>query len=170
MGVGVSRLGDPILRAQCRPVSDPAGNQAVAVADKLKSTLYSVRRDLGFGRGIAAPQVGSDLQIVFVCIDEPMILINPRIEERSPAMFELWDDCLSLPPLLVRVRRHRAITVRYRDLAGRPVVLRAEDELSELLQHEIDHLHGTLILDRAHGDNAIWLREEWERRAQGNDG
>ncbi len=169
MGHTVKLLGNPILRAQCRPVHESDADSARDVASQLRSTLYAVRRELGFGRGIAAPQIGSDLQVVFVHVDEPMVLINPRIEDRSCDMIELWDDCLSLAPLLVWVQRHRAITVRYRDLEGRRATLRAEGDMSELLQHEIDHLHGTLIIDRAHGDNAIWLREEWEYRAGEND-
>lgn len=159
----VTLLGDPILRKRCRPadVHQPEVKDVVA---RLQSTLYQVREELGFGRGIAAPQVGSDLRVVFIDLSHPLALINPRIISRSTCTFELWDDCLSLPPLLVRVRRHTRISVRYTDLDGEEMVIEAEGDLSELLQHEIDHLEGTLILDRAVNANSIYLREEWERQ------
>lgn len=160
---GVTLLGDPILRQCCRLVDahDPELEQVV---DRLQSTLYEVREKLGFGRGIAAPQVGSTLRVVFIDVSHPMALINPQIIHRSTSTFELWDDCLSLPPLLVKVRRHNRISVRYTDLQGREAILEAEGDLSELLQHEIDHLEGKLILDRALSGNSIYLREEWERQ------
>ena len=166
----VTLLGDPILRVNCRSVSAFASDEVSEVARTLEKTLQAVREELGFGRGIAAPQVGSDLRIVFVRIDEPLVLINPTIEYRSEEMFEMWDDCLSLPELLVRVLRHKVITVDYRDLTGKARTLRAEGDLSELLQHEIDHLDGTLMLDRAHGHNAVYLRSEWDRQFTRRDG
>lgn len=159
----VTLLGDPILRKRCRPV-DVHHPELKEVVARLQSTLYHVREELGFGRGIAAPQVGSDLRVVFIDVSQPLALINPRIICRSSCTFELWDDCLSLPPLLVRVRRHTHISVSYTDLEGQEVTLEAEGALSELLQHEIDHLEGRLILDRAVSGNSIYLREEWERQ------
>lgn len=160
----VTLLGDPILRQRCRPVVDFGAAELDSVVSRLQETLYCVRKKMGCGRGIAAPQVGSDLRVVFIDAGGPMTLINPEIICRSDATFELWDDCLSLPSILVRVRRHRRITVRFYNLEGQRRLLRAEDDLSELLQHELDHLDGKLILDRAEGENAVYLREEWNRQ------
>lgn len=160
----VTLLGDPVLRQKCRPITDPQSHEVENLAAKLRDTLYEVREEMGFGRGIAAPQVGEPVRAVFICIDEPVTLLNPTIVGRSGEMFELWDDCFSVPSLLVRVRRRRRILVRYTDLAGESQVLEARDDLSELLQHELDHLDGKLILDRALDKNAVYHRDEWDRQ------
>lgn len=164
IGMRVALLGDPILRRRCRPVVEVQDRELDALVDRLQSTLYHVRGELGFGRGIAAPQVGSDLQVIFIDAGEPMTLINPEIIHRSDATYELWDDCLSLPSLLVRVRRYCRVAVRFTDREGEQGTLEAEGGLSELLQHEMDHLAGKLILDRARGENPVYLREEWQRQ------
>ena len=73
----------------------------------------------------------------------------------------LWDDCFSFPDLMVKVRRHLSIVVRYQDPAGRHHTLRAEGSLSELLQHEIDHINGVLAIDRAIDSRHIIYRSEY---------
>ena len=77
-------------------------------------------------------------------------LFNPEITWRSRKTFELWDDCMSFPDLLVRVRRHCSISVRYTDAHGEvQEMAKLHQAESELLQHEIDHLDGVLAVDRA---------------------
>jgi len=76
----------------------------------------------------------------------------------SPECIELWDDCFSFPDLLVRVRRHYEVEVRYRDLSGSTCSVTARGDLSELLQHEMDHLDGLLATDRALDPRAFRLR------------
>ncbi len=78
-------------------------------------------------------------------------------------MIELWDDCFSFPEILVKVRRHRRIEVSYVDEAGERKTLKAADTLSELLQHEIDHVNGVLAIDRAVTRRDIILRSEFQR-------
>lgn len=75
----------------------------------------------------------------------------------------LWDDCFSFPDILVKVRRNLTTEVRYQDERGRRRMLHAEGTLSELLQHEIDHLDGVLAIDRAIDSRHIVLRQEHER-------
>ena len=91
-------------------------------------------------------------------------LINPEIIWNSKDVLELWDDCFSLPNLMIRVRRSAQIRVVYEDERGAKQALEAEGDLSELLQHEIDHLDGLLAIDRAISPHAIATREEWERQ------
>jgi peptide deformylase len=161
-------LGDPRLWEVSRPVAtvpttkEVGGGAAVptrvprevaeAVTD-LADTLADFRLRQGFGRAIAAPQIGIPLRILFVEMRDgsfgPTPLLDPELVWTSPEWMELWDDCFSLPNLLVRVRRHRAIEVRYRDLAGETHQRTATGDLSELLQHEMDHLDGILATDRA---------------------
>ena len=75
-------------------------------------------------------------------------------------MIELWDDCFSFPDILVKVRRHKRIEISYVDEAGERKNLIAADALSELLQHEIDHINGVLAIDRAISKRDIILRSE----------
>ena len=79
-----------------------------------------------------------------------MLLLDPELTWKSDETFTLWDDCMSFPSLLVRVRRHASVSIRFRDGAGRDRRWeRVGRALSELLQHELDHLDGVLALDRA---------------------
>jgi peptide deformylase len=82
-------------------------------------------------------------------IDRPMIFINPVFSEQSAELIELWDDCMSFPDLLVRLRRHRSLRITYRDLNWGENTQRLEGDLAELLQHEVDHLDGILAVMRA---------------------
>lgn len=125
--------------------------------DDLMATLLDFRRTAGFGRAIAAPQIGSSLRIIAVHLGAaPFAIINPQIVWKSEDMMDVWDDCLSVPGRIVKVQRHRSISVRYTDEHGRTRLWeRLPPDLSELLQHEIDHLDGVLMLDRAMGEGAI---------------
>jgi peptide deformylase len=80
---------------------------------------------------------------------------------------ELWDDCFSFPDLMVRVSRAAQIRVDYFDDRGTKQRIEAEGDLSELLQHEIDHLDGILAVQRAVSLQAFATRAEWERRLRG---
>jgi hypothetical protein len=77
-------------------------------------------------------------------------VVNPVFLHRSSDTFTMWDDCMSFPDLLVRVRRHDSISLRYQDQHGAShQMLRLDRPTAELLQHEIDHLDGILAIDRA---------------------
>ena len=142
-------LGDPRLYEVCEPVT-AADLPLVSgwVAD-LHNVMSEVRAKYHFGRGIAAPQLGIMKRLVYLHLDRPMVLLNPELTDQSAAMFELWDDCMSFPNLLVWVRRHTALTVRYRDEHWQPQVWPVQDAVAELLQHECDHLDGVLCTMRA---------------------
>ena len=157
-------LGDPRLREVCRPVTDFADPELRRSGATLSATLRDFQRRQGFGRAIAAPQIGVGLR--FVAMDPahgPPLLFNPEINWRSPETMTLWDDCMSFPDLLVRLRRHRSISLTYLDAEGRA---HEWNELppgtAELLQHEIDHLDGVLAVDRALDREAIVLRTVFE--------
>jgi peptide deformylase len=153
-------LGNPMLRTRCAKVRTFPDNEAEGVIADLFDTLAEFRRIRGFGRGIAAPQIGIPLRITVINVGGPTALVNPEIVRRSRQMMTLWDDCFSFPEILVKVKRHMNITVAYRDAAGSRRRLEAEGSLSELLQHEIDHLNGILALDRAIDSKHIILRSE----------
>src|SRR5215475_9866376 len=119
----------------------------------------------GFGRAIAAPQIGKLTRVVFLGVGEPRPLINPRIVWQSTEQMELWDDCFSFPDLMVKVRRAAWVKVAYLDEHGAERELDAKNQLAELLQHEIDHLDGVLATDRAIDGRAFAMRCEVLRRS-----
>jgi peptide deformylase len=161
-------LGDPELRKTCRPVVDVKNADFRHDRQRLHSTLAAFRAEHGFGRAISAPQIGVDLRFIAVNLgDGPFTMINPEITWASPETFTMWDDCMSFPFLLVRVRRHRAVSVRFvDDDGGIRVMERLDQAISELLQHEIDHLNGVLAVDHALDADALVSREVFEKNAE----
>jgi peptide deformylase len=159
----ILELGDPMLRSVSAPVPDPAA--ATLVFRDLRATLDEFRRTHGFGRGISAVQIGEPKRLIYIEFDgNAYALRNPEYEYVSQAKFRVWDDCFSFPDLLVLLERHVAVTVRYLDLEGGEQRIRATGALSELLQHEIDHLDGILAIDRAIDRESYCTRAEYERR------
>ncbi|MBD2723890.1 MULTISPECIES: peptide deformylase [Hymenobacter] len=142
-------LGDPRLYEVCEPVTEADLPRVAGWVADLHHVMNEVRAKYGFGRGIAAPQLGIMKRLVYLNLDRPLVLLNPELTDASDDLFELWDDCMSFPNLLVRVRRHQSLTVRYRDEHWQPQVWPVQGALSELLQHECDHLDGVLCTMRA---------------------
>lgn len=151
-------LGDPRLHEVCEPIEPGEVEFLKAVVEDLHDTLMDRRQSLGVGRAIAAPQIGVMKRLVYMHTDEPVVFVNPVLDEMSNELIELWDDCLSFPDLLVRVRRHRRCRIRFRDLEWRERELELADDLSELLQHECDHLDGILAVARAIDGRSFKLR------------
>jgi len=143
-------LGDPRLYETCAPVREAELPQVAGWVADLHSVMAEIRAKYHFGRGIAAPQIGVMKRLVYLHLDgRPVVLLNPVLAQPSAATFELWDDCMSFPNLLVRVARHQSVTVNYRDEHWRPHTWTVHHDLSELLQHECDHLDGVLCTMRA---------------------
>jgi peptide deformylase len=164
----VLQLGNPRLREIALPVEDPSAAQIKSLVNDLADTLAHWRSTTGYGRGIAAPQLGVSLRVIFLQLPEaePWPLVNPEIIERSAEKIVVWDACLSFLSIFMQVERHREITVCYQDLRAEWHELRAgvERNLSELLQHEIDHLDGILAVDRIVDMKTLCTREEFEKR------
>ena len=148
----VLQLGDPKLREVASPVADARSPEIAALVKDLADTLAHWRATTGYGRGIAAPQIGVGQRVIFLQLPgaEPWPLVNPEIIWRSAEKIVVWDACLSFLSIFMQVERHREIRVRYQDLLGehQEIQAGAERDLSELLQHEIDHLDGILAVDR----------------------
>lgn len=164
MSLAVLTLGDPRLRRVAAPVDlmDPSLPEDLA---RLHAALAEFRAAHGFGRAIAAPQLAIPRRAIALDLGEgPFTALNPEVLWRSAETFTMWDDCMCFPELLVRVRRARSISARWLDPEGREHVrVRLPLPLSELLQHEIDHLDGVLAVDRAEGDPATVSRDEYRR-------
>jgi peptide deformylase len=164
----VLQLGDPVLRQTCSRVEDPTSNEIRELVGDLADTLAHWRAQTGYGRGIAAPQIGVLQRVIFLRLPgaEPWPLVNPEIIAHSDQKIVVWDACLSFLSIFMQVERYREITVRYQNLRGETLQLDAgaDRDLSELLQHEIDHLDGILAIDRVVDLKTIVTREEFEKR------
>ena len=158
----ILQLGDPMLRAVSTPVSD--FRESEPLFRDLRDTLHEFRRTHGFGRGISAVQIGAPKRLIYIeFAGTAYRLQNPVFRRRSETKFRLWDDCFSFPNLLVYLERSESVTVDYQTADGMKTV-EASGALSELLQHEMDHLDGILAVDRAIDRTSFCTREEWERR------
>jgi peptide deformylase len=164
----ILQLGDPRLREVARPVENPSALEVASLVKDLADTLAHWRSTTGYGRGIAAPQLGVCQRVIFLQLpgERPWPLVNPEIIQHSEEKIIVWDACLSFLSIFMQVERHREITVRYQDIAGSRHEAQAGDDrnLSELLQHEIDHLDGILAVDRITDIKTLCTREEFEKR------
>ena len=164
----VLQLGDPMLRQKAVPVDDPTAPEIHHLVCDLADTLAHWSSETGYGRGIDAPQIGVLRRVIFLKLPgvEPWPFVNPEIIRRSEDKIIVWDACLSFLSIFMQVERHREITVRYQNLNGDVVEVDAGEDrnLSELLQHEIDHLEGILAIDRVTDVKTIVTREEFEKR------
>ncbi len=159
----ILQLGDPVLRETSSTVGELAG--AAATLADLRDTLHDFQRVHGFGRGISAVQIGTLERVIYLEFNScPLALVNPEFEHSSDAKFRLWDDCFSFPDLLVYLERSESVRLRYLDEQGVSRQVEASGALSELLQHEMDHLDGILAVDRAIDRNSFCTRQEFDRR------
>jgi peptide deformylase len=153
-------LGNPRLYQVSEPVRPDELADLSSTVNDLHDTLLDFRRRYGHGRAIAAPQIGVMKRLIYWHSDPPIVLINPVLENLSPATFVLWDDCMSFPDLLVKVLRHRSCTVRFRDMNWLEISRDLNDDRSELIQHEYDHLDGILATQRAIDERSFALPTE----------
>lgn len=160
----VLQLGDPGLRRRSLEVHDLESAEFRGAERRLHETLRAFRAAHGFGRAISAPQIGVARRFIAANLGEgPFSIVNPEITWRSTETFTMWDDCMSFPSLLVRVRRHRSISVRFTTGEGERIVWDGlEPAVSELLQHEIDHLDGVLAVDHALDREGIVTRAAFD--------
>jgi peptide deformylase len=153
-------LGNPRLYVPSEPVARVELDSLRSVLPDLRDTLMDYRRRWGAGRAIAAPQIGITKRLIYMHIDSPVVFVNPCLENPSEEQSELWDDCMSFPGLLVKVTRHRSCQIVFRDLEWRKQSLTITDALSELLQHECDHLDGILATERAIDSRSFAFRSQ----------
>ncbi len=156
-------LGNPSLWKKSSPVKSARAPSTRGAVRNLKDTLADFRKKNGFGRGIAAPQIGILKRVIYIDFPKEKVkgaMINPKIIKQSKEKIRVWDDCFSFPGLLVKVERAKEIQVEYQNEEGEPGTVSAKGDLSELLQHEIDHLDGILAVQRAIDGKSFALRGE----------
>ncbi|MGQ9619876.1 MAG: peptide deformylase [Bacteroidales bacterium] len=144
----IRKLGDPVLLMKAEPVTREEIPGLMQSIENMWRLILEFRQVYGRGRAISAPQIGLLKRIICMNTDTPEVFLNPVIESKSEEMVEIWDDCMSFPNLLVRLKRHRTIDISFYDLNWNRHISHLKDDMSELLQHEYDHLDGILALSR----------------------
>jgi peptide deformylase len=141
-GFPVRLFGDPVLRQRSRDVEELDGDLA-----RLVDAMYDTMHDAE-GLGLAAPQVGVLKRLYTYDLgDGPQVIVNPEIVESSGEwLYE--EGCLSVPGMHFDIVRPKLVTVRGIDLDGKEIVIEGDERMGRLIQHEIDHLDGVLLLDR----------------------
>ena len=153
-------LGNPRLYDKSDIIQRQELDSIRDIVHDLHDTLMDFRERHGAGRAIAAPQIGAMKRLVYMCIDLPVVFINPELDRKSQETIEVWDDCMCFPDLLVRVQRHRSCRITYRNMDWEKREMQLEGDLSELLQHECDHLDGVLAVSRAIDSKSFVLRSQ----------
>ena len=145
----VRKFGDPVLRAVAVPV-ERFDQDLAREAESMGRLMHDA-----LGVGLAATQLGvlHRMLVYQAYVDDPLgVLVNPEIEWRSDELEVAEEGCLSLPGVHVEVERNLAIRVRARDVTGAETVVKADGLEARVIQHEIDHLDGILVLDRISRD------------------
>ena len=142
----VRKFGDPVLRVEARPVE--------VFDDRLREEVARMGALMvdSLGIGLAATQVGTLHRVLVYRVehDSPVnVLVNPVVEWKGGEEETMEEGCLSLPGVHVDVERPVYVRVRAQDAAGEPLLVEATGLEARVIQHEIDHLDGVLILDRA---------------------
>jgi len=142
----IRTLPDPVLRRKTKRVSTIDRSVKKLIAE-MRETLHAEP-----GRvGLAAPQVGVSLRVTVICLpgedEKDLVLVNPEIVRRKGERL-VSEGCLSIPGYVGDVLRAESVTVKGLDLTGKPVRIKADELLSQALEHEIDHLNGVLYIDR----------------------
>ncbi|HNR12023.1 MAG TPA: peptide deformylase [Thermodesulfobacteriota bacterium] len=134
---------DDILRGKAKQIENIDGS-VITLAEDMAETMYLSR-----GIGLAAPQIGVQSCLIVADIGNELIeLYNPMIIAAERA-FVAQEGCLSVPDIMLEIERAEKVVVEGINREGKKVTLEAEDLLARVLQHEIDHLQGTLIIDHA---------------------
>lgn len=166
----VVKMGNPLLRKTSNPIGE----------ELITSTFQQILDDMvdtmrfQNGAGIAAPQVGV-LKRVFTMemVENPRypnkkpfplyIAINPEIEILDDTLIDSWEGCLSIPNIRGRLKRYKRILLRATDRYGEPFQEELDDFAAIVAQHELDHLNGTLLIDRMDSMETLSFQEEYEK-------
>jgi peptide deformylase len=154
-------LGDEFLREKTERITN-FGPEIPVLADAMIDAMRGER-----GLGLAGPQVGV-LKRIFVLElpeeDAPRIFINPEIIETSQELSSYEEGCLSIPGMYSDVIRPSQVTVQAQDVKGKPFTIKADGMLARVVQHENDHLHGVLFIDRLDEERRERILKAYKKR------
>jgi len=155
----IRTLPDPVLRQKARKVGSIDGSVQKLIDDMIE-TMRAVQ-----GVGLAAPQVGVPLRLAVIEIpgEEVIALINPEVVKRQGERV-LEEGCLSVPGYRGEIKRAVTVKVKALDRQGKQIRIKGEGLLAEALEHEIDHLNGTVYVDHVDEPDKLYriVREEEE--------
>jgi len=170
----IIRLGHPALRTPAQPVPPERmrSEELQQLVEDMVETMHAAA-----GVGLAAPQVGVELQIfVYACQgnerhhDIPLhVVVNPMITPHSRELVYEWEGCLSIPDLRGLVPRHLSVRVQGIDREGGRLDYVASGFEARIVQHEYDHLNGIVFLDRMRDLRSLGYTEEWSQYMEGED-
>ena len=166
----IAQLGQPVLRGVAGIIADPSDPTVQALIDDMLVTVADAN-----GVGIAAPQLYEPLSLLIVAsrpnprypdapMMAPMAVINPEILWMSDEKEHGWEGCLSIPGLRGLVSRHKRISVRFLTREGETREEEYTNFLARVFQHEIDHLHGIVFIDRVESTLDLITKKEYLRR------
>ena len=163
--ISIKKYGEPILRHICEPVEKVSEAERNVFAS-MAETMYKHR-----GIGLACPQMGLNKKLIVADAGSGLItLANPEILEKEGIEDFLEEGCLSLPGISVNVKRPTQVFVEGLDRKGNKIHLKATGLLARVLQHEIDHLNGILILDYAPFLKRMLLKSRLRKTVRVNKG
>jgi peptide deformylase len=172
----VARIGHPAVRARAAEVAPDhiTSAETQRLIDDMVETMYEYD-----GVGLAAPQVHVGLRLAVIEVsaeDErseggvPLtVLVNPVVRPLGKQMAEGWEGCLSIPDLRGRVPRFKQLELRALDREGKPFQLEASGFFARVIQHECDHLDGSVYLDRMKDARSLSFIDEWDRHVSPSD-
>jgi len=153
----IRTYGDPVLKSQAMAI-EKIDDKLVRLTDEMFDIMYEAP-----GIGLAAPQIGIQKQLfVYDIGDGAEVLINPEIVESS-GEWVYEEGCLSIPGLYVEMIRPKEVLMKGVNLAGEEVTVEADELLSRLFQHELDHLQGVLMFERMTPDQRVEAMAEYRR-------
>lgn len=149
----IKKYPNPVLRQKAEKIREitPKIRQ---LADDLMETMLKSEQE---GVGLAAPQIGVSKRIFIAQTDgfgelttskKPAVFINPKIVKKSRKTEKAEEGCLSLPGVWLKIKRAKELEIEYLDINGKKIKTKAEGIFARILQHEIDHLNGILIIDK----------------------
>ncbi len=139
--LSILTVPDPPLRQKSKEIKpDEIKNLRPLILDMFETMKEAE------GIGLAAPQVGQNIRLIVISPD--LVFLNPKITKRSWRKVKAEEGCLSVPNTTVMVSRYKKITVKALSQEGKPLNFTAADLLARVIQHEIDHLDGVLIIDK----------------------
>jgi peptide deformylase len=159
LALDIRTFGDPVLKTRAAAVE--IFDDSVA---RLTEDMLATMRE-NDGVGLAANQVGRLRRVLVASVeDEDYVIVNPILSDRSETTEKGQEGCLSIPGINVEVDRPTAVTVTGQDASGEPLRIEAQDMLARVLQHEVDHLDGVLILDRTDRQSRKAAMREWREQ------
>jgi peptide deformylase len=165
LALDIRTFGDPVLKTRAAPVE--SFDESLV---RLTQDMLGTMRD-NEGVGLAATQVGRLKRVLVAAVeDDEYVIVNPVLTDRSETTETATEGCLSIPGIQVDVERPTAVTVSGQDVSGRPLQIEASDLLARVLQHEVDHLDGVLILDRTDRQSRKAALREWREHLLARQG